>query len=255
MLKTTLSDRERVRYSRQLLLPGFGFDGQERLRAAQVLMIGVGGLGCAAAQYLVAAGVGTLVVVDGDNVELSNLQRQILYRDADLGRAKAEVAAAALAALNPQVAIAAVVARLDDGALAARIAQADLVLDCSDNLATRQQLNRLCHNAAKPLVMGAAIRVEGQVLVLPMTAGLPCYQCFSHHFGETQLSCVEAGVLAPLVGVVGAVQALEAVKLLTGLGTIPTGELALFDGAHSDWRRFRLVRWRDCPVCGREEPE
>lgn len=264
MSKPSLSARERQRYSRQLLLPSFGFDGQERLRAATAVIIGAGGLGCAAAPYLVSAGIGRLVLIDFDSVETHNLPRQLLYRDADVGQPKALVAAAVLTALNPDASIEGIVGQLDDAALRAQVAQADVVLDCSDNLATREQINRLCHDTRTPLISGAAIRLEGQVAVFPMTPGAPCYQCLSHRFGERQLSCLEAGVLAPLVGVIGSLQALEAIKMVTGRAVATaertptpdaeiTGKLLLFDGALGQWQSLRLEPWPDCPVCGATE--
>lgn len=245
-----LSDYQRKRYTRQLLLPSFGFEGQEQLVASTVLVLGVGGLGCVAAQYLCTAGVGQLVLVDDDSVELSNLHRQVLHGESDIGRLKVDSARESLLSLNPAAAIETVAQRLDDAALLNKIANCHLVLDCSDNLDTRRQLNRLCHQAQVPLVSGAAIRFEGQVAVYPMTASAPCYECFSHRFGAQELSCVESGVLAPLVGIVGSLQAMETIKLLSGAGTVPVGKLMLFDGAYSQWQTFQLDAWEDCPVCG-----
>ncbi|MBL4783282.1 MAG: molybdopterin-synthase adenylyltransferase MoeB [Porticoccaceae bacterium] len=245
-----MSEYQRKRYTRQLLLPSFGFDGQEQLAASTVLVLGVGGLGCAAAQYLCTAGVGRLILVDDDSVELSNLPRQVLHGESDIGRLKVVSALDTLQQLNPAVSIETVAQRLDDEALLGKIKNCSVVLDCSDNLATRRQLNRLCYRGKTPLVSGAAIRFEGQVAVYPMTASAPCYECLSQRFGEQQLSCVESGVLAPLVGVVGSLQALEAIKLLSGVGTVPVGKLLLFDGAHSQWQTFQLQQWPDCPVCG-----
>jgi len=245
-----LSEYQRKRYTRQLLLPSFGFDGQEQLAASTVLILGVGGLGCAAAQYLCTAGVGGLILVDDDSVELSNLPRQVLHGESDIGRLKVASALDTLQYLNPAAVIETVAQRLDDAALLGKIENCNAVLDCSDNLATRRQLNRLCYRAQTPLVSGAAIRFEGQVAVYPMTASAPCYECFSQRFGEQPLSCVESGVLAPLVGIVGSLQALEAIKLLSGVGTVPVGKLMLFDGAYSQWQTFQLPQWADCPVCG-----
>ncbi|MBQ0720267.1 MAG: molybdopterin-synthase adenylyltransferase MoeB [Gammaproteobacteria bacterium] len=245
-----LDEHQRKRYTRQLLLPSFGFDGQEQLAASTVLVLGVGGLGCAAAQYLCTAGVGRLILVDDDRVELSNLHRQVLHGEDDIGRLKVESADDSLRRLNPAAAIETVTARLDDVALLGKIKSSQLVLDCSDNLATRRQLNRLCFEAKTPLVSGAAIRFEGQIAVYPMTESAPCYECFSQRFGEQQLSCVESGVLAPLVGIVGSLQALEAIKLLSGVGTVPSGRLMLFDGAHSQWQSFTLEKLPGCTVCG-----
>ncbi len=245
-----ISSRLQQRYSRQLLLPGFGFDGQEKLGAATALVVGAGGLGCAASQYLVAAGLGRLVLVDFDTVELSNLQRQILFTEADIGHSKARSAIARLRQLNPHSDLYGIEQRLDDAALREQVAAAAVVLDCSDNLATREQLNRLCWQEKIPLVSGAVIRMEGHLSVFPMTASDPCYQCFSHRFGEQELSCMEAGVLAPVVGIIGNLQALEAIKIIAGVGTPVAGKVLLFDGAEGEWRNFTLPRWTECPVCG-----
>ncbi len=249
-LSGDFSNRLQQRYSRQLLLPGFGFDGQEKLRAATALVVGAGGLGCAASQYLVAAGIGRLVLVDFDTVELSNLQRQILFTEANIGHSKARSAVARLQELNPHTDLHAIEQRSDDKTLQEQISAAAVVLDCSDNLATREQLNRLCWQGKVPLVSGAAIRMEGQLSVFPMTITDPCYQCFSHLFGEQELSCMEAGVLAPVVGIVGNLQALEAIKLIAGVGKPVAGKVLMFDGALGEWHSFALPKWVDCPVCG-----
>lgn len=249
-LADRLTEYQRKRYTRQLLLPSFGFDGQEQLTASTVLVLGAGGLGCAAAQYLCTSGVGRLILVDDDQVELSNLHRQVLHGEEDIGRLKVASASDSLHRLNAATVIEVVAARLEDDELLAQIERCTAVLDCSDNLDTRRQLNRLCYQANTPLVSGAAIRFEGQVAVYPMTASAPCYECFSQRFGEQQLSCVESGVLAPLVGIVGSLQALEAIKLLAGVGTVPSGKLMLFDGAHSQWQSFKIEKWPSCSVCG-----
>ncbi len=246
-----LTDYQRKRYTRQLLLPSFGFDAQEQLVVSTVMVLGVGGLGCAAAQYLCAAGVGHLILVDDDSVELSNLQRQVLHGEADIGRQKVDSAHDSLLRLNPDITIETVAQKLADAALLKKIKSCHVVLDCSDNLDTRRQLNRLCFQAETPLVSGAAIRFEGQVAVFTMQESTPCYECLSQRFGEQQLSCVESGVLAPLVGIVGSLQALETLKLLGGAGTVPVGKLMLFDGAYSQWQTFQLEQWKDCPVCSR----
>lgn len=244
-----LTDYQCKRYTRQLLLPSFGFDGQEQLAASTVLVLGMGGLGCAAAQYLCTAGVGHLILVDDDNVELSNLHRQILHGEADIGRPKVKSAHDSLLRLNPAASIETVAQRLADAPLLDKIKNCHAVLDCSDNLDTRRQLNRLCFQTKTPLVSGAAIRFEGQVAVFTMQESTACYECLSQRFGEQQLSCVESGVLAPLVGIVGSLQALEAIKLLSGAGTVPVGKLMLFDGAYSQWQTFQLEQWPACPVC------
>ena len=185
-----------------------------------------------------------------DRVELSNLHRQVLHGEEDIGRLKVDSAHETLRHLNPATVVQTIAVRLDDAAMLATIEDCDLVLDCSDNLDTRHQLNNLCYQTHTPLVSGAAIRLEGQIAVYPMSASAPCYACFSKRFGEQQLSCVESGVLAPLVGIVGSLQALEAIKLLSGVGTVPVGKLMLFDGAYSQWQTFQLEKWPECPVCG-----
>lgn len=247
-----LTDAEALRYNRQIILRGFDFDGQEKLKAARVLIVGLGGLGCAAAPYLVAAGVGHLTLVDFDTVSLSNLQRQILHRDARIGMAKVESARLELSAINPHAQIETVDAQLDDDQMAAQIADCDLVLDCTDNVATRNLLNRLCHAQRKPLVSGAAIRMEGQLSVFTYQPGEPCYRCLSRLFGDNALTCVEAGVMAPLVGTIGTLQAMEAIKLLTQYGQPLTGKLLMFDAMTMQFREMKLPKDPQCDVCGGE---
>ncbi|MDU6110446.1 MAG: ThiF family adenylyltransferase [Klebsiella pneumoniae] len=209
-----LSDEEMLRYNRQIVLRGFDFDGQERLKAARVLVVGLGGLGCAAAQYLAAAGVGQLTLLDFDTVSLSNLQRQTLHSDATLGQPKVDSAREALARINPHVRLVPLNALLDETALAAQIADHDLVLDCTDNVAIRNQLN------------------------------------LSRLFGENALTCVEAGVMAPLVGTIGSLQAMEAIKLLSGYGTPASGKIVIYDAMTCQFREMRLMRHPQCEVCG-----
>jgi len=247
-----LTDAEALRYNRQIILRGFDFDGQEKLKAARVLIVGLGGLGCAAAPYLVAAGVGHLTLVDFDTVSLSNLQRQILHRDARIGMAKVESARLELSAINPHAQIETVDAQLDDDQMAAQITACDLVLDCTDNVATRNLLNRLCHAQRKPLVSGAAIRMEGQLSVFTYQPGEPCYRCLSRLFGDNALTCVEAGVMAPLVGTIGTLQAMEAIKLLTQYGQPLTGKLLMFDAMTMQFREMKLPKDPQCDVCGGE---
>ncbi|HEJ7884715.1 TPA: molybdopterin-synthase adenylyltransferase MoeB [Serratia liquefaciens] len=247
-----LTDAEALRYNRQIILRGFDFDGQEKLNAARVLIVGLGGLGCAAAPYLVAAGVGHLTLVDFDTVSLSNLQRQILHRDARIGMTKVESARLELSAINPHAQIETVDAQLDDDQMAAQITACDLVLDCTDNVATRNLLNRLCHAQRKPLVSGAAIRMEGQLSVFTYQPEEPCYRCLSRLFGDNALTCVEAGVMAPLVGTIGTLQAMEAIKLLTQYGQPLTGKLLMFDAMTMQFREMKLPKDPQCDVCGGE---
>ena len=249
-MSVELSDQEMLRYNRQIVLRGFDFDGQEALKAARVLVVGLGGLGCAAAQYLAAAGVGSMALLDFDTVSVSNLQRQTLHSDATIGEPKVASAHAALARINPHVKFTLIDALLDDTALFARIAQHDLVLDCTDNVAIRNQLNAGCFTHKTPLVSGAAIRMEGQISVFTYADGEPCYRCLSRLFGENALTCVEAGVMAPLVGVIGSLQTMEAIKVLTHYGTPAAGKILMYDAMSCQFREMKLMRHPGCEVCG-----
>lgn len=245
-----LSDEEMLRYNRQIVLRGFDFDGQEALKAARVLVVGLGGLGCAAAPYLASAGVGHLTLLDFDTVSLSNLQRQVLHRDATLGQAKVLSAQSALAAINPHCNIEAIDAQLERAALSALIARHDAVLDCTDNVTTRETINALCYRHRVPLISAAAIRMEGQLSVFTWQPGEPCYRCISRLFGEQALSCVEAGVMAPLVGVMGTLQAMEAVKVLTTFGQPARGRLLMYDAMNAEFRTMKVAQDAHCEVCG-----
>lgn len=246
-----LSDQQLLRYSRHIMLPELDVDGQARLLAARVLVIGLGGLGSPAAMYLGAAGVGTLVLVDDDSVDLSNLQRQIIHGTDTIGHTKVESAAATIRRLNPDVNVVAIPNRLDHDRLAAEVSAADLVLDATDNFATRYLLNEACWRAGTPLVSGAAIRWEGQVTAFdPRDPQSPCYRCLYPEGDDTALNCAENGVAAPLVGIIGASQALEALKLLCGVGEPLAGHVLYFDGKWLEWRKLRLHRDPHCPVCG-----
>ncbi|RXJ74957.1 molybdopterin-synthase adenylyltransferase MoeB [Veronia nyctiphanis] len=244
-----LSPEEELRYNRQILLRQFDFDGQEALKTSKVLMLGAGGLGCAAAQYLVAAGIGELTLIDDDVVELSNLQRQVLHSEQTIGQQKVESAKQSLEKLNPHVIIKPINKRLGNDVLSDLISTHDIVVDCSDNLPTRNQLNRLCFSTKTPLVSGAAIRTEGQLAVFTYQDNEPCYQCLSALFGEQSLSCVEAGVLAPVVGIIGTMQALETIKHLSSIGTHQTGKLMMFDAMSCQWQTLVLPKRPDCPTC------
>lgn len=247
---TDLSDSQLLRYSRHIMLPELDVDGQLRLLAARVLVIGVGGLGSPAAMYLAAAGVGTLVLVDDDAVDLSNLQRQIIHTTERIGVAKVASAAATVRALNPDVQVIEFAERLADARLDAEIAAADLVLDATDNFSTRYALNDACWRAGKPLVSGAAIRWEGQVTAFdPRDPQSPCYRCLYPEGDDAALNCAENGVAAPLVGIIGATQALEAIKLLCNVGQPLAGHVLYFDGKWLEWRKLRLSRNPRCPVC------
>lgn len=245
-----LSPEQAMRYSRQLMLPALDFRGQEALLASKVLLIGMGGLGCAAAPYLVASGIGSITLVDDDTIDRSNLQRQILYREADIGQSKVRQAAASLRQLNSEIEIHSLKQRLSSDDLAVLVPKYSLVLDCTDNLSTRNAINAACVNAKVPLVSGAAIRLEGQVASFSMQGEDACYHCLSQLFGEQQLTCMEAGILSPVVGIIGTIQALEAVKILGRIGTPLYGKLQLFDALTGQWRQFGLHKDPVCTVCG-----
>jgi adenylyltransferase/sulfurtransferase len=246
-----LNDQQLLRYSRHILLDEVGIAGQERLRAAHALIVGAGGLGCPAALYLAASGIGNLTIADPDKVDLTNLQRQILYRTDCVGAQKVDAARAALNALNPEVDIVPLAQRLDAKNLDSLVESSDVVLDCSDNFATRHALNRACVKARKPLVSGAAIRFDAQVAVFDLRKpDAPCYACLYPEDGEVEeVQCSTMGVFAPLTGVVGALQAMEAVKLLSGAGETLNGRLLLLDAKLSEWRTVRVKRDPDCEVC------
>ncbi len=249
-MSVELSDQEMLRYNRQIVLRGFDFDGQERLKGSRVLIVGLGGLGCAASQYLAAAGVGLLTLLDFDTVALSNLQRQTLHHDATIGQPKVTSAAAALRAINPHIAVETVDALLEEPELRALVARHDLVLDCTDNVEVRNQLNRCGFATKVPLVSGAAIRMEGQISVFTWQPDEPCYRCLSRLFGAEALSCVEAGVMAPLVGVIGTLQAMEAIKLLAHYGTPIVGKILMYDAMRGQFREMKLARDPHCETCG-----
>lgn len=239
------------RYSRHLLLPQIGEAGQARLRAARVLLIGLGGLGSPAAMYLAASGVGHLVLVDFDHVELSNLQRQVIHSSADVGRDKVESARDRVTALNPEVKVTTLAYVLDDDELAGEIGKSDVVVDASDNFETRFVLNALCYRAGRPLVSGAAIRMEGHVGVFdPRDPKSGCYRClYSDESGEGE-ACSRVGVLAPLLGIIGSIQATEALKLIVGTGRSLAGRLLVLDALDMEWRMLKLPKDPECPVCG-----
>jgi adenylyltransferase/sulfurtransferase len=247
-----MNDDELLRYSRQIMLEPIDIAGQERLLASHALVVGAGGLGSPVALYLAAAGMGRLTLADADEVELSNLQRQIAHGQSDLGRNKAESARDAALSLNPGCRVEAVSLHLDGLALAGWVSEADVVLDCTDRFSSRYAINAACRGAGVPLVSGAAIRFSGQLAVFdPRDPGSPCYACLYPPGEEDDeaLRCAENGVVAPLVGVIGCFQALEALKLVSGAGTSHRG-LSTFDGLAGEWRHYRLARDPACPVCG-----
>lgn len=244
-----MDDNQLLRYSRHIMLPQFDVAGQEKLLASTALIIGMGGLGSPVSMYLAAAGVGHLILVDFDNVELSNLQRQVLHQTADIGRPKVESARDALQRLNPETRITVVNHQLEGTELQDWITQADVVLDGSDNFATRFAINDACVATRTPLVSGAAIRMEGQVTVFMNDGNGPCYRCLYKDEGELDMSCSENGVLAPVVGIIGSIQATEAIKVLTGVGETLHGRLLLLDAQHMEWRSLKLKKDPACPVC------
>ena len=244
-----MDDSTLLRYSRQIMLPELGIEGQQRLHDAHVLIVGLGGLGSPAAMYLAAAGIGTLTLADDDAVDLSNLQRQIAHTTGRIGMPKTASAAIALEALNPDTGIHPHAQRLHGEALHAAVTAADVVVDCSDNFATRFALNAACQSQGTPLVSGAAIRWDGQISVFSGRPGGPCYRCLYPHDGEEELRCSENGVVAPVVGIIGTMQALETIKLVAGVGQSLYGRLLVLDGLRMQWRELRLRADPACPVC------
>jgi adenylyltransferase/sulfurtransferase len=246
-----MNDQQLLRYSRHILLPEIGIEGQEKLINAHALIIGAGGLGSPAALYLAASGVGTLTICDNDTVDLTNLQRQILHRSTSIGKNKVDSARATLAEINSEVHVNSLKERAEGARLNELITEADVVLDCSDNFNTRYALNRACVQLKKPLVSGAAIRFGGQVTVFDFRqAHTPCYHCLYPENSEHEdTRCSEMGVFAPLVGIIGSLQAAEALKLLLEVGTSLCGKLLLIDTLHSGLRTIKLSRDVNCPVC------
>ena len=246
-----MNDNQLLRYSRHILLDDIGIEGQQRLLDAHALIIGAGGLGSPAALYLASAGIGTITLVDDDDVDLTNLQRQIIHTTERVGQSKVESAKAALIALNPDCDVVAIRERAAGARLAKLVAQADVVLDCCDNFATRHAVNRACMTAGVPLVSGAAIRFDGQISVFdPRADDSPCYAClFPEDQGFQDAACSSMGVFAPLVGVIGAMQAAEALKLIVGTGRSLAGKLLLLDGRNMEWNSISLARAPDCAVC------
>ncbi|MDP3877739.1 MAG: molybdopterin-synthase adenylyltransferase MoeB [Methylobacter sp.] len=246
-----MNDNQLLRYSRQIMLPQIDIEGQQKLLDANVLIVGAGGLGSPAALYLAAAGVGTVTIYDNDTVDLSNLQRQITHHTPDIGTDKVISTRQTLNQLNPEVKIKAIKQRLEGDQLNYEVMQADVVLDCSDNFTTRFAINSACVKQQTPLVSGAAIRFEGQVAVFtPGKNNSPCYNCLYHSDGEELQNCATNGVIAPLTGIIGSIQALEAMKLIMNIGEALTGRLLLLDGLTMEWNTMKLRKNPDCPTCG-----
>ena len=247
-----MRDEQLLRYSRHILLEEIGIEGQQRILASRALIIGAGGLGSPVALYLGSAGVGHITVVDHDVVDLTNLQRQIAHQMATMGRPKVASIQSAITAINPEVQVEVVQARADAALLDTLVAQADVVLDCCDNFATRQAINAACFKHRKPLVSGAAIRFDGQISVYDTRDGQsPCYACiFSPATTFEETRCATMGVFAPLVGIIGSMQAAEALKLLSETGQSLAGRLLMLDGRSMEFSEVRIARQSDCPVCG-----
>ena len=246
-----MNDEQLLRYSRQIMLPEFDIAGQEALLNARALVVGLGGLGSPVALYLAAAGIGALTLVDHDTVEVSNLQRQIIHDQHSLGMAKVESAAQRIHAVNPDTNVRTIAAKLDDAALRKAVGEADVVLDGTDNFAVRYAINAACIAERPPLVSGAAIRMEGQVAVFdPREADSPCYQCLYREATDEALNCAQNGVAAPLVGIVGSVQAMEAMKVVARVGQPLTGHVLYLDAKRMEWRKLRLPKDPSCPTCG-----
>ncbi|MGS0742117.1 HesA/MoeB/ThiF family protein [Glaciimonas sp. GG7] len=247
-----MNDQQLLRYSRHILLDDIDIDGQEKLLAAHALIIGAGGLGSPAALYLASAGVGTITIVDNDTVELTNLQRQILHTNERIGQPKVQSAKTALTQINPDINIICIAERADQTRLDVLISNADVVLDCSDNFSTRHAINRACVAHKVPLVSGAAIGFDGQISVFdPRSATSPCYACLFPPDREfEEVHCATMGVFAPLVGIIGSMQAAEALKLIMGIGTSLAGQLLMLDARTMEWIRINVARDAACPVCG-----
>ena len=246
-----MTDDQLLRYSRHILLDELGIEGQERILAAHALVIGAGGLGSPVALYLASAGVGHITLVDHDHVDATNLQRQIAHTLDRVGQLKVDSAQQAIRAINPNVRVSAIAERADTALLDRLVAQADVVLDCCDNFATRQAVNLACMQHGKPLVSGAAIRMDGQVSVFdPRQTTSPCYACvFPPEPAPEETRCATMGVFAPLVGIIGSVQAAEALKLISHAGSSLAGRLLMLDARHMDWSEVRIARHAQCPVC------
>ncbi len=249
-----LTDQETLRYSRHLLLGNVGEEGQNKLKQAKVLIIGLGGLGSPASLYLAAAGVGQLVLCDFDELDVTNLQRQISYDTQSVGQSKASLAKQRLLALNPEIRVRTINKKMSESQLAMELGMVDLVLDCTDNMESRHAISKACFQAETPLVVGAGIRLEGQLIFFDFKdSASPCYHCLFPKSIEEQLNCANSGVLGPVVGAIGSLQALEAIKYIVGLPSGIKGKLKLFDGLSLDWQTFNIPKDSNCPVCAQRE--
>lgn len=252
-MNTDFTDEQLLRYSRQIMLPQFGVEAQQKLSRSHAVIIGIGGLGSPAALYLAAAGIGTLTLVDDDRVEISNLQRQIIHTTRSIGETKVASASSRLIDINPDITIHPIDKKLTPAQMEELFQQADCVLDATDNFDSRFLINKICVAQKTPLISAAAIRFEGQISVFdPRDASSPCYACLYPDIGEETTTCSENGILAPVVGILGCMQALEAIKLLCNIGTALCGQLLLFDALTMQWRTLRLKKDPGCPVCNHQ---
>ncbi|BAO43219.1 HesA/MoeB/ThiF family protein [Thiolapillus brandeum] len=249
-----MNDEQLLQYSRQIMLPQIDVQGQERLLGSRVLIMGLGGLGSPVAMYLAVAGVGELILADFDRVDLSNLQRQIIHTRSRLEQPKTRSGAAMIGELNPDCKTRLIESHMDEAQIVRQVAQADLVMDCTDNFTSRFAINRACVSQGVPLVSGSAIRWEGQVSVFCDQPGAPCYHCLYGDTGDLDDSCTNNGILAPVAGIIGSIQATEALKLLTGAGEPLSGRLLLIDGLSMQIRSLTLKADPHCPVCGNSQP-
>ncbi|MDM8564496.1 molybdopterin-synthase adenylyltransferase MoeB [Candidatus Halobeggiatoa sp. HSG11] len=244
-----MDDSQLLRYSRQIMLPQIGIEGQERLGNSKILIIGLGGLGSPVAMYLAAAGVGQLQLCDFDRVDLSNLQRQIIHNNDDIGKPKVESARESLLMLNPLVEVITINKRLENESLITQVKQVDAVIDCSDNLITRFAINSACVATQTPLISGATIRMEGQITVFLNDINSSCYRCLYPSNADLEETCTQTGVLAPMAGLIGSLQALEAMKIIMRVGKILAGQLLLIDGLNMEINQIKLTKNSDCPIC------
>lgn len=248
-----MNDEQLKRYSRHIMMPQVDYEGQDKLLNSRVFILGAGGLGSPVAMYLASSGVGHIAISDFDHVEISNLQRQIMHTEADIGKAKVESAEETLKALNSDLQVTAINKHLEDEALREQVRLADVVIDTTDNFTSRFTLNQMCVEEKTPLVSGSVIRMEGQITVFRADKGTgPCYHCLYRDSGELGETCTQNGVLAPAVGIIGAMQATEALKVLMGIGQDLDGRLLLLDAYYMEWRTIKLPKDPDCPVCGRQ---
>ena len=252
-----MNDDQLLRYSRHILLPQIGILGQEKLTRSLVLIVGLGGLGSPVAMYLAASGIGELVICDNDNVDLTNLQRQTIHNTETIGISKVQSATKAIAKINPEINVVPVQEYVDEKRLQKLVKEVDIVVDASDNFATRHTINQVCVTYKKPLVSGAAIRFNGQISVFNLTNNAsPCYHClFSKDGSNEDMHCATMGVFSPLVGAIGCMQAMETIKILLNIGTTLNGRLMLLDGLTMEWRSIKLNKDPECTICGISNPK